>query len=88
MCVADDGGVTSKARSEGDPTPGELGLPEHSALSMEGRIERAGMVGSRLASARRGEVRPLRGSPWAFGLWLILAMLAVVIVVAVIVSLT
>ena len=80
--------MTHKPRSEGDPTPGELGLPEHSALTMEGRIERAGMVGSRLASARRGGVRPLRRSPWAFGLWLILAMLAAVIAVAVIASLT
>jgi hypothetical protein len=69
-------------------TPGQLGLPEHSALTMEGRVERAGMVGSRLANARRGDVRPLRRSPWAFGLWLILALLVAVVAVAVITSLT
>jgi hypothetical protein len=55
---------------------------------MEGRVERAGMVGSRLASARRGEARPLRQSPWAFGLWLILAVLVAVVAVAVIAFLT
>ena len=80
--------MSEKQPAAGEPTPGELGLPEHSALTMEGRVERAGMAGSRVAGARRGEVRALRHSPWAFGLWLILATLAVVVAVAVIAYLT
>jgi hypothetical protein len=79
---------TRDRHTDDAPTPGQLGLPEHSALTMEGRVERAGMVGSRLANARRGDVRPLRRSPWAFGLWLILALLVAVVAVAVITSLT
>jgi len=63
-------------------------VPEHSALTVEGRVERAGMVGSRLASSRRGKVQPLRRSSWAFGLWLILAVLAVVVAATVVAFLT
>jgi hypothetical protein len=51
---------------------------------MEGRVERAGMVGCRLASSRHGDAQPIRRSSWAFGLWLILAALVVVVAVAVI----
>jgi len=82
--LAHDGDVTSKRSADRSPTPGKLGLPEHSALTMEGRVERAGIVGSRIASSRRGEARPLRRSSWAFGLWLILAALVVVVAAAVI----
>jgi hypothetical protein len=70
----------------GDPTPAELGLPEHSALTIEGRIERAGMVGAHLVRSRGGHERPVWRSNWAMGLWLILAVLATVIVVIVVVS--
>jgi hypothetical protein len=80
--------VTRDRHTDDAATPGELGLPERSALTMEGRVERAGMVGSRLANARRGDVRPLRQSPWAFGLWLIVGMLVAVVAVAVIAFLT
>jgi hypothetical protein len=76
--------VTRQGAHNDPPTPAELGLPEHTALTMEGRIERAGMVGSRLASSRHGEAQPIRRSSWAFGLWLILAALLVVVAVAVI----
>ena len=53
------------------PTPGELGLPEHSALTVEGRIERAAGVGTHATRVRGGRERPLRRSNWAGGLWLI-----------------
>src|SRR4051794_13505829 len=42
--LAHHGDVTNERRADRSPTPGELGLPEHSALTMEGRVERAGMV--------------------------------------------
>jgi hypothetical protein len=59
-----------------------LGLPEHSALTIEGRIERAGMVGTHLARRKRGQEQPLPRSNWAFGLWLIAGALAAVVVLA------
>jgi len=51
--------------------PPHLGLPEHSALTIEGRIERAGGVGMHGARVRDGRERPLRQSSWAGGLGLI-----------------
>ncbi|MBV9485463.1 MAG: hypothetical protein JO246_05350 [Frankiaceae bacterium] len=67
----------------GTPTPGELGLPEHSALTIEGRVERAALVGTHLARRRRGAEERLRKSPWAMGLGLILGVLALVIAVSI-----
>jgi hypothetical protein len=61
------------------PTPGDLGLPEHSALTVEGRVERASMVGTHLARRRYRLERPLRKSGWAQGLWLILAALGLMV---------
>jgi len=72
------------ARRVQAPTPGELGLPEHSALTIEGRIERAGMVGTHLARLRDRRERVVWRSDWATGLWLILGVLATIIVVAVV----
>ena len=51
--------------------PPHFGLPEHSALTIEGRIERAGGVGMHGARVRDGRERPLRQSGWAGGLGLI-----------------
>lgn len=64
----------SRRESHGDPspTPGELGLPEHSALTVEGRVERAAMVGTHLVRHRAGRERSLRRSAWAGGLYLII----------------
>jgi hypothetical protein len=64
--------------------PAELGLPEHSALTVEGRIERAGMAGNYLARRRRGQEGPLRRSQWALGLWLIFWALMAVLVATVV----
>lgn len=49
------------------------GLPEHSSLTVEGRIERAAGVASRAVALRDGRARPLRSSSWADGLWLVAA---------------
>lgn len=68
----------------GTPTPGELGLPEHSALTVEGRIERASMVGTHLARRRYRQERPLRRSGWAQGLGLLMAALGVMVVLFVV----
>jgi len=65
----------------------ELGLPEESALTIEGRIERANMMGTHLVREMHGRERPVCHSFWATGLWLILGAIAVVIAVAVVASL-
>ena len=64
--------------------PPNFGLPEHSALTVEGRIERAAGIASHVAGIRDGRQRPLRSSNWAGGLWLIVGafgLLAAVLVV-------
>jgi len=61
--------------------PPNFGLPEHSALTIEGRIERAAGVGSRAARVRDGRERPLRQSSWTGGLWLIAGAFALLVVV-------
>lgn len=65
------------------PNPQDLGLPEHSALTVEGRIERAGLVGTHLARRKRGAETPLRRSYWAQGLWLIAGAVVVIVALAV-----
>jgi hypothetical protein len=50
--------------------PPHFGLPEHSALTIEGQIERSGGVGMHGARIRDGRERPLRDSSWSGGLWL------------------
>lgn len=66
------------------PTPGELGLPEHSALTIEGRIERAGMVATHLVRSRERREQAVWRSGWATGLWLVLGVLALVIATTVV----
>jgi hypothetical protein len=61
-------------------------LPEHSALTVEGRIERASMVGTHLARRRYRLERAFWKSDWAKGLWLILAALGLVITATMVVS--
>jgi hypothetical protein len=61
-------------------------LPEHSALTVEGRIERASMVGTNLARRRYRRERPLWKSDWMRGLWLILAALALIITATLVVA--
>jgi hypothetical protein len=60
-------------------SPDELGLPEHSPFTIEGRIERAGMAGNYLVRRRRGQERPLHRSQWAIGLGLIFAALVAIL---------
>jgi hypothetical protein len=73
-----------RAEKRTTPTPGELGLPERSALTVEGRIERASMVGTHLARSRGRRERRLWKSNWAQGLWLILAALGLLLAAAVV----
>jgi hypothetical protein len=70
-------------RDEPVPDPQDLGLPEHSALTIEGRIERAGLVGTHLARRNRGAEKQLRRSQWPQGLWLIAGVLALIVALAV-----
>ena len=70
MSTRDDGGG-----------PPHFGLPEHSALTVEGRIERAAGVRSRATRVRDGRERPLRKSGWAGGLWLIAGAFGLVVAV-------
>jgi len=65
--------------AEGRPDLHDLGLPENSALTIEGRIERAGMVTAHLTRTDRGLEKPVWRSDWRFGLQLILLALVVVI---------
>jgi hypothetical protein len=64
--------------------PPNFGLPEHSALTVEGRIERAGGVGMHGARVRDGRERPLRQSSWAGGLSLIVGGFALLLAVLVV----
>jgi hypothetical protein len=69
----------SDDRHVGVPASGDLGLPEHSALTIEGRIERAGMVGTHLTRRRDSRERAVWRSSWAGGLWLIAGAFAVLV---------
>jgi hypothetical protein len=68
----------------GEPSLHDLGLPEQSALTFEGRIERAGMVADHLNRESRGLEKPVWQSDWRFGLQLILLALALVVGLAVV----
>ena len=70
---ADPRGVTKRESASSAAGPPSFGLPEHSALTVEGRIERASGVASHVTGARDGRERPLRSSNWMGGLWLIAA---------------
>jgi hypothetical protein len=79
------GVVTDHDRpAEGSAGPPHHGLPEHSALTIEGRIERAAGVASHATRVRDGRERPLRSSSWAGGLWLIGAVFFVLVAVLVV----
>lgn len=71
----------------GVPSPEELGLPEHSAFTIEGRIERASMVATHELRRRRGLERAFWRSDWMPAMVQILGLLALVIAVAVVLSL-
>jgi hypothetical protein len=70
--------ITNMPRRE-MPSPGELGLPEHSTLTIEGRIERAGSVGNHLLRSRDGREQRVWHSDWAIGLWLIVGVFGLLI---------
>jgi hypothetical protein len=72
--------MTDRDRSAGASSgPPNFGLPEHSALTIEGRIERTAGVAGRAIGVRDGRQRPLRSSSWAGGLWLILGAFGLLI---------
>jgi hypothetical protein len=76
--------VTEKRQpADGAAGPPNFGLPEHSALTIEGRIERTAAAASHVVRARDGRERRLRSSSWAGGLWLIAGALGVLVVVMV-----
>jgi hypothetical protein len=58
-------------------------LPEYSALTIEGRIERAGMVADHLARTDRGLEKRVWRSDWRIGLQLILLALVAIIGISV-----
>ena len=66
------------------PTLADLGLPEESALTFEGRIERMSMMSTHLVRELDGRERPVWHSYWASGLWLILGGIGLVIAVTVV----
>jgi hypothetical protein len=66
------GTVSNRDRSTGTSAgPPNFGLPEHTALTVEGRIERAAGVAGHATGVRDGRERPLRQSNWTGGLLLI-----------------
>jgi hypothetical protein len=81
-----DSDDVSDKRRRGDASPGppHFGLPEHSALTIEGRVERAGGIASRAAAVRDGRERPIRSSNWAGGLWLFVGAFGLLIAVLVV----
>ena len=64
--------------------PPHFGLPEQSALTIEGRIERAGGVASHATGVRDGRERPVRSSSFADGLWLVAAAFGLLLAVLVV----
>jgi hypothetical protein len=73
--------VTDKDSTGATAGPPHFGLPEHSALTVEGQIERAGGAGMHGARLRDGRERPLLRSRWAGGLWLIAGVFVLLIAV-------
>jgi hypothetical protein len=79
------GSVTKKRPAAGvSAGPPHFGLPEHSALTIEGRVERAAGVASHASAVRDGRERPLRRSSWAGGLWLIAGAFGLLVAVLVV----
>jgi hypothetical protein len=77
--------VSNTNRSSGASAgPPNFGLPEHSALTIEGRIERAAGVAGRATGVRDRRERPLRRSNWAAGLLLIAGVFGLLIVLMVV----
>ena len=64
--------------------PPNFGLPEESALTIEGRIESAAGLASHAIGVRDARERPLRFSNWAAGLWLIFGAFVLLIVLTVV----
>jgi hypothetical protein len=69
------------------PSLEELGLPERSAFTIEGRIERASMMATHALRRRRGLERGVWRSDWLPAMVQILGLLALVVTVAVVLSL-
>jgi len=66
------GAVSNEDRPSGASAgPPNFGLPEHSALTIEGRIERTAGVADHVTGVRDGRERALRRSNWGGGLLLI-----------------
>jgi hypothetical protein len=70
-----------------EPSPEDLGLPEHSAFTVEGRIERASMVAAHAIRVRKGLERRVWQSDWMPAMVQILGVLILVVAVAVVLSL-
>ena len=66
----DPDGVTDRETTDGPP---HFGMPESSAFTIEGRIERADALADHAIRVRDGHERPVRETNFAPGLWLIAA---------------
>lgn len=77
----------STGDQSGVPSLEELGLPEHSAFTIEGRIERASMVTDHELRRRKGLERVHWRGDWLPALVQIAGLLALVVIVAVVWSL-
>jgi hypothetical protein len=75
-----------RTRAEAREDLHDLGLPQYSSLTIEGRIERAGMAAEHLARSRRGQEKPVWRSGWGIGLHLILLALVACIALSVLTS--
>jgi hypothetical protein len=64
--------------------PPTFGVPEHSALTVEGRVERAAGVARRAIRFGQGRERQLYKSNWAPGLLLVLGVFGLLILVMVV----
>ena len=78
------GSVSKGSPSDEPGGPPHFGLPEHSALTMEGRVERAGGVASRATAVRGRREQPLGSSSWARGLWLIAGVFGLLLVLLIV----
>src|SRR4051812_25547709 len=77
--------VSNRNRSSGASAgPANFGLPEHSALTIEGRIERAAGVAGHATGVRDGRERLLRRSNWAGGLLLLAGVFGLLIALLVV----
>jgi hypothetical protein len=69
-----------------EPSSRDLGLPEHSPLTIEGRLERVTAMGTHLSRSRDGRERKVWRSDWAGVLWFVVGAFVLIIAIAILLN--